>query len=161
LSPDDTHLLAASSESTWMMEVGKPGELPLPSGVRWRRWVRGPNGVMLVGIRPDRAEFVQTTAESSGQPRAIAPLPKSIIIDMGFAWSDLSADGSKALFVRINPVVPPISRPALLSLPVNGGAVEPVTLLETPEPVFDARFSPDGRWVVYSIGLKSSGLFVR
>src|SRR5262249_39419435 len=136
LSPDDTHLLAASSEGAWLMELGKSGELPLPSGVFWRQWVRGPNGVMLVGIRQASREFVQTTPESSDEPRVLAPLPKSISIDRGFGWSDLSADGSKALFTLLSSAVPPVSRPALLSLSVNGGAAEPVTLLQTPEPVF-------------------------
>ena len=161
LSPDDTHVLAVSSVRAWLMEVGKSGELPLPSGVQWRRWVRGPNGVMLAGIRPDLTEFVQTAAESPGQVRGIAPLPKSIASNRGLSLSDLSADGSKALFIRLSAVVPLVSRPALLSLPVNVTAAEPVTLLETPEPVFGARFSPDGRWVVYEVGLKPSLLFVR
>jgi serine/threonine protein kinase len=160
LSPDGTHVLASSSESSSLMEVGKSGELLLPSGVFWRRWVRGSNGVILVGSRPTLAELVQTTVEGSGQPRAIAPLPKSIS-NGGFGWSDLSADGSKALFTLLRSAVPPVSRPALLSVLVKGGAADPVTLLETPEPVFSARFSPDGRWVVYEVGLKSRTLFVR
>jgi len=116
---------------------------------------------MLVGIRFTPVEFVQTTADSSGQPRNIAPLPRSISRERGFFWSDVSADGSKALFTLSNSAVPPVSRPALLSLPVNGSAAEPVTLLENPEPVFGARFSPDGRWVVYGVGTRSSSLFVR
>src|SRR5262249_41055753 len=79
LSPDDTQVLAVSSDqSVWLMEVGKSGEVSLPSGVFWRRWARSPNGVMLVGIRAVPSEFVQTTAESSGQPRGLGPLPKSI-----------------------------------------------------------------------------------
>jgi hypothetical protein len=117
---------------------------------------------MLVGVRRGVSpELCETTAEGSGQPRLIARLPKSVSIVEGFYWSDQSADGSKALFTLFNPAVAPVARPALLSLPVNGSAAEPVTLLETPEPVSAARFSPDGRWVVYEVGLKSRTLFVR
>jgi serine/threonine-protein kinase len=162
LAPDDTHLLAGSSESTWLMEVGKSGEVSLPSGVRWRRWVRRPNGVMLVGGRRGASpELCEITGEGSGQPRLIARLPKSVSIAEGFFWSDLSGDGTKALFTLFNPAVAPVARPALLSFPINSSAAEPVTLLETPEPVSAARFSPDGRWVVYEVGLKSRTLFVR
>jgi len=161
LSPDDTHVLAASAANGWVMEVGKSGEVSLPSGVVWRRWVRRPNGVMLVGIRRVPPEFVETTAEGFGQPRGIAPLQESISPAEGFGWSDLSADGSKALFTILSSAVPPVARPALLSLPLNGSAVAPVTLLETPEPVFAAHFSPDGRWVVYEVGSIPSSLFVR
>jgi hypothetical protein len=143
------------------MEVGKPGELPLPSGVYWRRWARSPNGVILVGIRPASNEFVQTTADGSGQPSSIVPLPRGVYRESGFGWSDLAADGSRALFNVLRSAVPPVSRPTLLSVPVSGGAAEPITLLESPDPVVSARFSPDGRWAVYNVGLNPSPLFVR
>src|SRR5262249_22307254 len=131
LSPDDAHLLVGSSSGVArLMEVGKSGELPLSSEVFWSRWSVGPKGVKIVGIRRASREFVDTTADSSGQVRVIAPVPLGLSGEMGFVWSDLSADGSKALFIMVTPTMPPTSRPAILCVPVKAAPAEPVVLLK-------------------------------
>src|SRR5262249_51087353 len=67
------------------------------------------------------------------------------LLDEGEEWlSDISPDGHFAVFTKVDPV----TGQDLWLLPLAGDKT-PKPYLMTNQNEFDARFSPDGRWVAY------------
>jgi hypothetical protein len=137
LSPDGTRLLASGGERSWLLDVGQPGRVILPPDVTWFDW--SVDGTSVVGIEPGR-KLVERDVDAS-EIRSRDDLP-----DMAnLLRQDLSRDGK-----------------TLLSMGVGGRGLFAVDLehttterrvkplLDEEVPAFDARFSPDDRWIVYA-----------
>jgi hypothetical protein len=140
LSPDETQLLARTGDQDWLIDVGEPGRQLLPRGIGWFGW--SPDGASVRGMRGNRS-FVERSNDASAEVREIG----SFVDEKLRFPSDISPDGRHVLFVRAGgggvfsgqPSGTPDERRLRTLVPPDEGA-------------FDAHFSPNGRWIVYSVG---------
>jgi serine/threonine protein kinase len=145
LSPDGNRVLASWDRGTWIMDVGQPGRLALPADTVWFGW--SPDGSKLLGSRG--RELVEMPAAGSGEVRQLGERRERGNIH------DISPDGKQVLGFLSGRI---FSMP--LQVPTEGSR----PLVETGELAFDPRFSPDGRWIVYTAREASApfpGLYVQ
>jgi hypothetical protein len=138
LSPDDIRLLAgAEARRQWLLDVDLPGRVVLSSGAFWFDWFA--NGDV-AGLQQNGA-LMRYGLDGASEPRHHGQLPNLA----GLMPQDLSQDGKTLLFMR------PGLR-GLFELDVDTATTshELKSLLEEDVPAFDARFSPDGAWIVYA-----------
>jgi hypothetical protein len=136
--------LVASGEGSWLLSPGQPGGLSLGKGW-WGTW--SPDGSRLVGLERSRQlaeRFVNGTSEvhELGDTKG---LPQ-----------DVSPDGKQVLTMAMND--------GILTSSLEGTAQvrTPQAIVHTGEAVWGPGFSPDGRWIVYSVrGGKSHGIYVQ
>jgi hypothetical protein len=152
LSPDQTRLLVVSDAGSNLMEVGQPGLLPLPSQAYWWGWLtrKSKADTKLWGRSPDA--ILETDATGSGEPRAATEYSAMLsYLKSGTGYvADIGPDGTFLI----------AHTPGLVAFrPVAGPPGKMVTLVDNAE-VFTAKFSPDGRWVVYWL-LRESGIYVQ
>jgi hypothetical protein len=127
------------------MDVGQPGRLALPADTVWFGW--SPDGSKLLGSRG--RELVEMPAAGSGEVRQLGERRERGNIH------DISPDGKQVLGFLSGRI---FSMP--LQVPTEGSR----PLVETGELAFDPRFSPDGRWIVYTAREASApfpGLYVQ
>ena len=136
LSPDESHLLTGGpgGASAWLMEPDRPGRLsagPFP----WGLW--SPDGLRILGGGDFTPAIMERPVSGAGLIQRVADLPG------GANPTDISPDGKLALLCS--------RTSGLYSVRLDGPVQErvPKLVAETGELVLNARFSPDGRWVVY------------
>jgi serine/threonine-protein kinase len=141
LSKDESHLLTSRGleSQAWLLEPDRPGRLGAGPG-GWLFWY--PDGLRLLGA--------STNALSERLVNGAGTLLKLADIPTDLHAQDVSPDGKLALLSGSND---------LYSVRLDGPAVErvPKLAIQTGQRILNARFSPDGQWVVYSSG----GLFVQ
>ena len=143
LSPDETRLLAIGADRTWLLDVGRPGQLDLGFGVSWRFWSRG--GSHLVGASDDSdgrgGGVLVERAVAGGEVRELG----------GYQGipQDLSPDGSQVVLMDG-------SRGIVQNTESSQDADRRELFVEGGSSGYS--FSPDGRWVVY---LAPTGVFVQ
>ena len=141
LAPDETRLLLGYNYTAWLLEPGRPGQLQLEQGSLTTLF--SPDGSkFLDAIPPDRGDVlrvVERPVTGEGTARELAKPP-----GLG-RLEDISPDGKTLLF----------SRGALdttvFSFRLDGVQTQPKSLVQTGETISHARFSPDGRSIVYSV----------
>jgi eukaryotic-like serine/threonine-protein kinase len=142
LSPDETHLLAHSDDrGSQLLERDQPGMSALGQ-VAWRVWSR--DSMYLFG-RQD-SKIVERSVSGSGAVRILAEAP-----DIDFL-EDISPDGEIALYSSF------AAGRSMFSVRLDGtegGRPNPV--VQTGETILNARFSPDGRWIVYDARTAEGG----
>jgi hypothetical protein len=140
LAPNETHLLAGFNGASWLLEPGRPGRQQLEQPA-WIDWLP-PDGSKFLVTTADGGKGIRVverpvTGEASGRELATVP-------GMG-RLDDMSPDGKTLLLSRPNPL-----DTTVFSFRLDGVQKEPTPLLQTGEGIAHARFSPDGRWIVYS-----------
>jgi serine/threonine protein kinase/Tol biopolymer transport system component len=137
LSPDETHLLAMALESgSQLLERDQPGMLRLGLGQE-ERWVWSPDGSHVVG-RQD-SKIVERSLSGPGETRILADAPGITSLE------DISPDGKIALYSSLS------SGKSVFSVRLDGTqGNRPISVVDTGEQILNERFSPDGRWIVYS-----------
>jgi hypothetical protein len=145
LAPDETRLLIGFNSAKWLLEPGKPGQLQLDPG--GRDTLYSPDGSEFLNAIPAAGKVmrvVERPVAGDGATRELASPP-----GLG-RLEDISRDGRTLLF----------SRGALdttvFSFPLDGVQKEPKSLVSTGETISHARFSPDGRWIVYTASAYSA-----
>ncbi len=143
LSPDETRILAVGDQA-WLLDVGQPGRQTLPADANWSGWFR--DGSKVLGSRPG-GSLVEFSANGSGEIKELGPVaPRSILHDVSPDEKQVLSmvGGGRGIFVTR----------------LDGTEEERRTraFVQSDEPTIDPRFSPDGRWIVYSAG---GGLFVQ
>ncbi len=135
LSPDETHLLGRSEDlGSQLLEPDRPGLLAL-GPIQWNVW--SPDGSRLLGGQGSR--IVERLVNGLGEVRTVAEAPGMLHLE------DISPDGKVALYSRVEQ-----SGRAVFSVPVDGAQASiPAPVVRTGEAILNARFSPDGRWIVY------------
>jgi serine/threonine protein kinase len=135
LSPDESHLLAHSNDSgSQLLERDQPGMLGL-GPIAWFVW--SPDGSHLLGRQDSR--IVERSLSGPGDVRALSEAP-------GILLEDVSPDGKTALY-RSNTS----GESSLFSVRLDGSrGNRPTPVVQTGERILNARFSPDGRWIVYN-----------
>jgi hypothetical protein len=135
LSPDETRLLAYG-ESSWLIDPGQSGRLSLGTGWSWTLW--SPDGSRLLGSRTSSGRVGERVVNATGEVHEIGAAPGDL--------QDVSPDGKQVL-------IRPGAR-GIFSLRLQGPEQgrTPITVVEAAgEAPYGAGFSPDGRWIVYSI----------
>jgi serine/threonine-protein kinase len=133
LSPDERHLLAQDGGGeSFLFERDQPGSSGLGE-ISWEIW--SPDGTRLLGFQDGK--IVERSVSGPGEIRALGNAPGITRLQ------DISADGKVALYTSSG----------LHSVRIDAAGGPPVTLVAPApnESISNARFSPDGRWVVYDL----------
>jgi hypothetical protein len=146
LAPDETRLLLGFDYTAWLLEPGRPGQLQLEQGSR--ETLFSPDGSKFIdAVLPEGGvlRVIERPVNGEGAVRELARPP-----GLG-RLEDISPDGKALLF----------SRGALdttvFSFRLDGVQTQPKSLMQSGETISHARFSPDGRWIVYSASGSGSG----
>jgi serine/threonine protein kinase len=136
LSPDETHLLAHSPDSgSQLLERGQSALFGLGQ-VDW--WVWSPDGSHLLGRQGSR--IVERSVSGPGEVRALAEAANINFLE------DISPDGQVALYSSNSQ-----GDRSVFSIRLDAAPGTPAsTVVQTGEVIYNARFSPDGRWIIYN-----------
>ena len=148
LSPDELQLAVSMGNGTWLMEPDKPGQLSLEPqlGLECRQW--SPDGRKLFCSSLSERAFFEYPVSRAGTPRKLADLPGLM--------EDISPDGKLVMLIK--------GATTLYSMRLDVPLPErvPKLLVQTEEEIPNARFSPDGRWIVYRARKDGAdGIFVQ
>jgi serine/threonine protein kinase len=148
LAPDETRLLAGFQGTAWLLELGQPGQQPLKQGDRETLWSRdGSTFFDTVPFGGENQRVVERPVTGEGTVRELAKPP-----GLG-RLEDISPERKTVLF----------SRGALdttvFSYKMDGTEKEPRSLVQSSEIISHARFSPDGRSIVYTVA--QNGIYVQ
>jgi eukaryotic-like serine/threonine-protein kinase len=145
LAPDETRLLIGFHATAWLLEPGKPGQLQLDQG--GLDTLYSPDGSEFLNAIPDNDKVMRVVARpvaGDGATRELASPP-----GLG-RLEDISRDGRTLLF----------SRGALdttvFSFRLDDVQKDPKSLVSSGETISHTRFSPDGRWIVYTASAYSA-----
>jgi len=146
LAPDETRLLIGFNATAWLLEPGKPGQLQLDQG--GLDTLFSPDGSKFLSAVPvdgNVMRVVERPVAGDGAIRELARPP-----GLG-RLEDISPDGRTLLFSRgaLDTTVFSFRLDG-----VQGG--DPKSLVSTSETISHARFSPDGRWIVYTASAPSA-----
>lgn len=132
LSPDETQLLAVVYRS-WLFGIGQPGSLSLGKD-QWMLW--SPDGLSLIGNVIASGRLAQRSTNRSDEVNDLGV--------GGASLQDISPDGREALLIRDS---------GIFAFPLRRQEPEPSarTVVRTEEMIAGPGFSPDGRWIVYSV----------
>jgi Tol biopolymer transport system component len=152
LSPDEQHVLLASQIGEVLVEPGRPGLLTVNKERSALTMAWSADGKTFLLPRPSRVMQLDVGAVSRGSeaPRELAAVPGLDRIE------DVSADGHTILFTK--GALATVLYAARLDGSPEQRAPQPV--VQTGEGVFNARFSPDAKWIVYeaaSAGISQEG----
>jgi len=139
LAPNETRLLLGFNATAWLLEPGRPGQLQLEQGSR--ETLFSPDGSKFLDAIPPGGEVlrvVERPVTGEGTFRELAKPP-----GMG-RLEDISPDSKTLLLSR------GALDTAVFSFRLDGGQQAAKSLVQTGETISHARFSPDGRWIVYT-----------
>jgi hypothetical protein len=146
LAPDETRLLIGFNANARLLEPGRPGQLQLEQGSRETLW--SPDGSKFLDAIPWGGKVmhvVERPVTGEGVVRELASPP-----GLG-RLEDVSSDGGTLLFSR------GALDTAVFSFRLDGVQKDPKSLVQTGETIAHARFSPDGRWIVYTASALGGG----
>jgi serine/threonine protein kinase len=147
LAPDETRLLMGFNGAAWLLEPGRPGQQQLDLGSLGMSW------------SPDGSKFLATVSSGGNVMRVVErPVTGGATRELASppglgTLADVSPDGKTLLFNR-GPV-----DTAVFSFRLDGVEKEPKSLVQTGETIAHARFSPDGRWIVYTASASSADIY--
>ncbi len=148
LSPDETHLLAGFQGTAWLLEPGQPGQQPLKQGDRETLWSRDRSTSFdTVPWLGENQRVISRPMTGEGPIRELAKPP-----GLG-RLEDISPDGKTVLYSR------GALDTAVFSFSLDGSDKEPRSLVQSSETISHARFSPDGRSIVYTVA--ENGIYVQ
>ena len=143
LAPDETRLLVGFNLTAWLLEPGRPGRQQLEQGTQGTFW--SPDGSKLIDVIPGSdSRVLERSVSGQGPVRELAKLPGMWFLQ------DVSPDGKALLLNR------GILDTTVYSLSLDDVQLEPKSLLPTGETIAHTRFSPDGRWIVYTASAAGS-----
>src|SRR5205814_626462 len=139
LAPDENRLLIGFNATAWLLEPGRPGQQQLEQGSR--ETLFSPDGLKFLDAIPPGGEVlrvVERPVTGEGTFRELAKPP-----GMG-RLEDISPDSKTLLLSR------GALDTAVFSFRLDGGQQAAKSVVQTGETISHARFSPDGRWIVYT-----------
>jgi len=149
LSPDERHLLVSSPGQSWLLEPNRPGRLSVNRGNITMLWSPNSTDVLV----PMESRIVEGPVAGRAEGRELVRVPGLARLE------DVSTDGKTVLYTKgafANEV---------FSVRLDGTPDERVSrpVLQTGEWVWNTRFSPDGRWIVYQVAVsgQQSGIYVQ
>jgi Tol biopolymer transport system component len=148
LSPDETRLLAGFEGTAWLLEPAQPGQQPLKQGDRETLWSRdGSTFFDTVPFGGENQRVVVRPVTGDGAVRELVKPP-----GLG-RLEDISPDGKTVLFSR------GALDTAVFSFPLDGTEKDPKSLVQSSDKISHARFSPDGRSILYTVA--QNGIYVQ
>jgi hypothetical protein len=146
LAPDEARLLIGFNTTARLMEPGRPGQQQLEQGALDTLW--SPDGLKLLdGIPTDDGKgfrVVEHPVTDGGAVREVVT-----VAGMG-RLEDISPDGKTLLLSR------GALDTAVYSIGLEG-AQKAKPLVQSGETISHTRFSPDGRWIVYTASSVGGG----
>jgi serine/threonine protein kinase len=146
LSPDEKHVLVSGA----LLETDRPGRIGLGGWVGQPDWLAwSPDGTKLLGVR-GKGKVIERDVSGAGDAREVRSVP-----DMG-RIEDVSPDGKTILYRKDGSSV------YSTSLDKTSDSTSRRMTLPN-EPALNARFSPDGRWVLYRArsGNQDLGIYIQ
>jgi len=148
LAPDETRLLVGFAGTAWLLEPGQPGQQPLKQGDRETLWSRDGSAFFdTVPWTGENQRVVERPVTGEGTVRELTKPP-----GLG-RLEDISPDGKYVLFSR------GALDTAVFSFLQDGAQKEPRSLVQSSEVISHARFSPDGRSIMYTVA--QNGIYVQ
>ena len=146
LAPDETRLLIGFDKTAWLLEPGRPGQQQLEQGALDTLW-SSDGSKLLDGVATDGTglRVVERLVTGGGAVRELATAT-----GMG-RLEDISPDGKTLLLSR------GALDTAVFSVGLEGVQNDPKPLVQTGETISHTRFSPDGRWIVYTASSGGGG----
>ncbi len=144
LAPDETRLLMGYMATAWLLEPGRPGQQHLEQGALDTLW--SPDGSKFLDKIPFRGNDISVVERPVTGAGALRELAKPR--GMG-RLDDISSDGKTLLLSR------GLLDTTVFSVVLDGVQKDPKPLVQTGETISHARFSPDGRWIVYTVSAGS------
>ena len=133
LAPDERRLLVAGITEQWLAEPDQPGQLVVSRTQGSLTTLWSPDSTRF--LVPERGRVLERPV-SGGPEREIANVPGLVRLE------DVSPDGNVVLFTG------GALATSVFAARLDGGG-DPWPVLQTGERVFDTRFAPDGRWIVF------------
>lgn len=146
LSPDETRLLVGFNATAWLLEPGRPGQQQLEQGSLDTLW--SSDGSKLLEAIPPGGKDISVVEHPVTEEGAVRELAKPL--GMG-RLEDISPDGKTLLLSR------GALDTAVFSYGLDGMQKDPKALVQAGETISHARFSPDGRWIVYTASSAGAG----
>ena len=147
LAPDETRLLIGFNATARLMEPGRPGQQQLEQGARDTLW-SSDGSKLLDGIATDDGKGFRIVERPVTGGGAVRELVKAT--GMG-RLEDISPDGKTLLLSR------GALDTAVFSVALEGVQKGPKPLVQSGETISHTRFSPDGRWIVYTASSVGGG----
>ena len=152
LAPDETRLLIGFDETARLLEPGRPGQQQLEQGALDTLWSLD-GSKLLDGIAADDGKILRVVERPVTGGGAVRELARAT--GMG-RLEDISPDGRTLLLSR------GALDTAVFSVDLEGTQKGPKPLVQTGETISHTRFSPDGRWIVFtasSVGGGAGGIY--
>jgi serine/threonine protein kinase len=146
LSPDEQRVLVAGPAQAWLFEPHQPGRLNVNQASLATLWSPDSSRILV----PQESAVIERRVDGS-DARELARAPGLVRLE------DVSKDGKIALFTNGTFAT------ALFGVHLGGTATEraPIPVLQTGELVWNARFSPDAKWIVYQVPSQNGGIYVQ
>jgi len=146
LAPDEKRLLIGFNDTGWLLEPDRPGQIQLEHASLSTVW--SPDGSKFIDqIGLGRTTVVERPVTGGAEGRELARLPPGMD-----GLHDVSPDGKTLLLSRGNPLTT-----AVFSFQLDGVQKEPKSLIQTGKVISHPRFSPNGRWIVYTASALAGG----
>jgi hypothetical protein len=150
MSPDEQHVLLAVPGAAWLLEPNQLGRNNVSQGSLTMLWSPDSSHFLV----PQGSRVVERPVSGSGEGRALASAPGLDRLE------DVSTDGKVALFTHGS------FADAVFAVRLDGTSKDHVATpvvdgRQTNELVWNTRFSPDGRWIVYQVPGPNGGIFVQ
>jgi eukaryotic-like serine/threonine-protein kinase len=142
LSPDGKRLLTDGGDDAYIIDVGQPGKLDLPTEPDWIGW--SGDGSKVIGAA--RESIVEASAAGAGVLRKFG---KNGMRFNGVP--DISADGKQIVGATDGGTVS-------ILLDANPNEIAPKIVMNSSDQVRHPSLSPDRHWIVYST---AGGVYVR
>jgi DNA-binding winged helix-turn-helix (wHTH) protein/Tol biopolymer transport system component len=137
LSPDESHVLFARSQASYAVaEVNRDGFLPSTGVTAGALWMPASSDIIYPRKSGSAVQILRREA-AGGPEKEVARVPEMCCL------LDISQDGRALLYLAYYQSGPKVYALRLEDAPVTA---KPELVAEAPQ----GKFSPDGRWVVYS-----------
>ena len=144
LSPDETRLLVGFNAMTWLLEPGRPGRQQLEQGLWNTLW--SPDGSKFSRRRSrQRRPHCGTLRHRGRDGSRVREDARNVGYGRHFSRRQDAAASSGPVGTTV------------FSLQLDDAQKEPQSLVQPGETISHSRFSPDGRWIVYTASSRGSG----
>jgi serine/threonine protein kinase len=140
LAPDERRLLAYGGDHTWLLDSGQPGRLSVGT---WGWFLWSPDGSRLLG-QNRKGQLGERSVDGPGDVHDLGDAPGNL--------EDISPDGKDILLTGSDGT-------GIVSVPLEDTAQQrtPRVVIQKGERVRLGGFSPDGRWIIYSLRERGAG----